>query len=1261
MALDTMCSSSLTAIHLACEAIRKGSCALALAGGVNVSVHPNKYLLLAQGRFASSMGRCESFGVGGDGYVPGEGVGAVLLKPLAQAQADGDRIYGVIKGSAINHGGKTNGYTVPNPAAQAEVIAAALAEARIDARTVSYIEAHGTGTALGDPIEIAGLARAFAAHTPDTGFCAIGSAKSNIGHLESAAGIAGLTKVLLQMRHRQLAPSLHAEVLNPNIDFSTTPFTVQRTLDKWERPVVSGTPCPRRAGISSFGAGGSNAHLVVEEYIAPPCTPGPVVTDAAPALIVLSAKTAERLAAKAAELAAHIEAKQLTDTDLADIAYTLAVGREAMEERAAFTAGSMTELAERLAALAAGQESAQVWRGQVRANRETLGVFADEELQEAVGKWIERRKWSKLLELWVKGLSLDFERLYAAGPTPRRIALPTYPFARERYWVPDAPTTAPGAGQGMAVLHPLLHANTSDLSEQRFTSTFTGHEPFLADHVVAGVPTLPGAAHLEMAVAAITRALSHDDAAHLALTDVVFVRPVTVDGHPAEVHIALAEDADGRVAFEVYSQPEGDEAEPVVHSQGSGGWVSAPAPGLVDTAATRARCTATLDAQQLYDAFAAAGLSYGHTHRTITQVVVGDGELLARLELPDDALDAAYTLHPALLDGALQAAAALAFGGASSVLAAPAELASVEVFRPLPAQAWACVRVSEPTAPAAASVDIDLTDTAGAVCARLSGVVFDTAEPLAPRPARTEAAAPRTPDEAVELMTFEEVWTDSPLLAGGAPAATTLACFASSAALRDAIQAALGADARVVFIGQDVGEADAEGLRVARGTKEAYVAALRGAAQEAGGIDAVIYAWPLEDEACVTDPSAVVHLLQALAPAGVVPGRLVLAGELDTTAARCHLESWVGFERSLPPVMPDTAVTCLYHEAASGAWDAAAWGAALRDELAAATPATARYGPAGRQVLSVQENVLEPAAAAPFRDGGTYLITGGTGGLGLMVARHIATAHPVNLVLSGRSVLSEDKAEAVRGLESLGASVVYVRADVTDADAMRAGLADARERFGPIEGVIHAAGISNATSVLDKDADTFAAGLAPKVAGTLVLDELLAQDEPFVCYFSSTSAVIGDFGVCDYAVANRFLMAYADWRARRGAATHLVCWPLWAEGGMTLGDAESTRAYLVLSGQRLLGTEEGLAVLDGALAGARTQHIVFTGRRSRVTRFLGMQGTEESPPPPPAHCSHAQGEGQPHARLEPRTVRRVGRHGGRLRRRGDRTGPVRAR
>ncbi|MBJ9679977.1 beta-ketoacyl synthase N-terminal-like domain-containing protein, partial [Burkholderia gladioli] len=332
--------------------------------GVNVSIHPNKYLGLSQGQFASSEGRCRSFGAGGDGYVPSEGVGCVLLRPLAAAEAAGDRILGVIRASAINHGGRTNGYTVPNPNAQGELIAEALRASGVDARAISYLEAHGTGTALGDPIEIAGLVKAYGAWEGEPGEpgdarlepCAIGSVKSNIGHCESAAGIAGLTKVLLQMRHGKLAPSLHAQTLNPLIDFGRTPFRVQRELAPWRRPRVRvdgvEREMPRLAGISSFGAGGANAHVIVEEYVARAVEAADARREGQPAIVVLSARSEAQVLIQARNLQAAIVREAYGEGELAALAHTLQAGREAFEVRLATTVTSMAMLVERLASLA---------------------------------------------------------------------------------------------------------------------------------------------------------------------------------------------------------------------------------------------------------------------------------------------------------------------------------------------------------------------------------------------------------------------------------------------------------------------------------------------------------------------------------------------------------------------------------------------------------------------------------------------------------------------------------------------------------------------------------------------------------------------------------------------------------------------------------------------------------------------------------------------------------------------------------------------
>jgi 3-oxoacyl-(acyl-carrier-protein) synthase/acyl carrier protein len=448
IAIDTMCSSSLTCIYMACQALKDKDINVALVGGVNVTIHPNKYLLLSQGQFISSKGHCESFGEGGDGYIPGEGVGVLVLKRLADAKRDNDNIHAVIKGVAINHGGRASGFTVPNQKAQSRVVASALKVAQINPRIISYLEAHGTGTFLGDPIEIIGLTKAFRDYTKDNQYCAIGSAKSNIGHCESAAGIAGITKVLLQLKHRQLVPSLHSKTLNPNIDFASTPFLVQQELVEWKRPVVTingeTREYPRIAGVSSFGAGGSNAHVVIEEYIQDQEKNEMIVTAKNPVIFVLSARNEDRLKEQARQLLAAIRTQQFSDRDLVDMAYTLQVGREAMEERLAMTAVTIQELEKKLQGYLDGRDTIEkFFRGQVKSNKDTLAIFtADEDLQKAIEAWIVKGKYVKLLDLWVKGLSFDWNKLYN-NRKPQRITLPTYPFARERYWISKMDTKKP--------------------------------------------------------------------------------------------------------------------------------------------------------------------------------------------------------------------------------------------------------------------------------------------------------------------------------------------------------------------------------------------------------------------------------------------------------------------------------------------------------------------------------------------------------------------------------------------------------------------------------------------------------------------------------------------------------------------------------------------------------------------------------------------------------------------------------------------------
>ena len=420
LVVDTACSSSLTAVHLAVESLRTGASRVAIAGGVNLALHPLKYVTYGLMDMQSSDGRCRAFGEGGTGYVSGEGAGAVVLKPLKEAMADGDTVYAVIRGSSLNHTGKASGLTVPHPVAQAEVVAAAWQDAGIDPRTITCMEAHGTGTSLGDPIEIEGLTRAFRGSTADTGFCALGSVKSNIGHAESAAGISGLTKLILQLHQKTLVPSLHAEVENPRLQLRESPFVIPHASRPWIPDLPAGLAFQRRrGGISSFGASGSNVHLVLEE--APDArVEGVVVGVPQRCLVPLSARNAERLAAMAAELHEFLGAEG-DSIALIDLAHTFQVGRRAMEERVAFVAASLAELRDQLRRVIAGQ---RMIPGVVRGDL-TLGSAssATDPIELAAREW-------------VCGSTVDWTALYPQpSPARRRVRVPTYPFAKVRHWL----------------------------------------------------------------------------------------------------------------------------------------------------------------------------------------------------------------------------------------------------------------------------------------------------------------------------------------------------------------------------------------------------------------------------------------------------------------------------------------------------------------------------------------------------------------------------------------------------------------------------------------------------------------------------------------------------------------------------------------------------------------------------------------------------------------------------------------------------------
>ncbi|QWP75337.1 SDR family NAD(P)-dependent oxidoreductase [Lysobacter sp. K5869] len=899
MTLDTMCSSSLTAIHLACQDLKLGRTDMALAGGVNLSLHPGKYGMLSANQFISSDGHCQSFGEGGDGYIPGEGVGVVVLKRLSDAERDGDAIHAVIRGSALNHGGKTNGYTVPNPQAQAAVIADALKDAGVDAREISYIEAHGTGTKLGDPIEIAALAKAFREHTEDTRFCLIGSAKSNIGHCESAAGIAGLSKVVLQMRHRQIAPSLHSQRLNPNIDFAATPFEVNQRLRPWNAPVIDGRPAPLIAGLSSFGAGGGNAHLIVEAYAGASRTgrDEPSVSGA-PCAVLLSARTLPQLRQKAADLKAFVEADAGVDPH--SLAYTLQLGREAMEERLAMRVGSRDELIDRLAVFLAeenpedGALADDLYYAQSRRHRESIALFTvDRDLQASVDGWFVAGKISRLLDVWTKGLDLDWSKLHGA-PLPARMHLPVYPFARERYRREES-TDAPAGATTAQAIHSLVHRNASKPGRQRYLSLFRAGDPRIAGLRLQGRAILSRGLQLEAARAALADGLGMLDDGLLEqgrawdLRDVRFGAPRAMPA-TLELEIAVLASGQGRrpepetAAFELSAT-----ADDEVFCQGFvEAHADAPAPTLDIDALLRGASTLFPDRAAMICAQRAIGLEADAPCATVATVQRAANGLWLTFEAsaPSQTAFADCVIDPPAIDAAMLAAQWL--DPAPDLPYLPAGFARMRAHpgRGRPRHAWIRAHAA-PRRDGVPCVDISLCSDDGAVCIEFTALTLLPAlaavaipVELAPEPEPVQATpATRTPDRRFETHASHHDHASRPVV--------DAAATSSEATLHKPGAIALASPALVAEIATTTPEKPLLSLSI-QGAEKGDQRDGQTLGDETSSASVVlrdrgdgIFALHLHASADVLDPALVDALGQALAHAAALPSLKALLIESD--------------------------------------------------------------------------------------------------------------------------------------------------------------------------------------------------------------------------------------------------------------------------------------------------------------------------------------------------------------------------------------------
>jgi acyl transferase domain-containing protein/SAM-dependent methyltransferase len=1228
MALDTACSSSLVAIHLAAEQIRSGQVSMALAGGVLVMTTPQLFTMALHTGMLSPDGICKTFDTGADGFVPGEGVGVVVLKSLRDAVAAGDRIYGVIKGSGINQDGKTNGITAPSSLAQTRLELEVYRQAGIDPATISYVEAHGTGTKLGDPIEVEALRNAFRQYTDQTNFCAIGSVKTNIGHTMFAGGAAGFIKVLLALQHKQIPASLHFHQPNEHIDFADSPFYVPTSLQDW--PETAGHP--RRATVSAFGFSGTNAHVLLEEYIPP--TRSPIPDE--PQLILLSAKNSDRLQAQAQQLVDFLSLPQkdvstpTSSPALSDLAYTLQTGRFALEERLAFVSADVQHLQKQLHAYltdsANEHSTASVfYEGNTKksSNPGTALLIEGKSGQAFLKAMTEEKELDKLARLWVAGVEVDWELLHISPVRLQRVSLPVYPFADERYWLPEDISSAhlPEGRETVHMLHPLIASNTSTLFEQKFTTILTGKEFFLSDHIIVGKKILPGVTYLEMGrvAAHIAGERVVQKITHIVWSSAIAL-PLESSADPVNVTVSLHPEEDSNIC--TYKVETYEDAQSHLHVTGKVHYAAGdqPAPEQLDIQAVKARCQDVMSAQEFYAYYRKSDADLGYSFQVVQAWWGNETECLSVIQLPEKLQSdwQKFILHPSLLDGMLQTPTVRLFRD-YGITHIPFALSELEIFAPLTEKAYVYAVSAEEknrAANAPKRFNIWLTDEAGNVLLKIKDF-------------SSWAYRPKQSHNELKTLCYTPIWEKALREPDTRLPAVPLLLFDKDESRQHIL---LQQDTPVILVkpGTEYCEESPQRYVIAPDCAEDYRQLLASVQRYHSNLPLnIVHFWsqdnfvPQSDElAAQLDSSlySLFYLIQALEKEKQTEKIQLLYCYVEPEGIpQPHYGALSGFGRTVVQEYSKL----LYKTIALPSADV--FTTALPGELSFQDGMDIRYvNHQERRVRRWQQIDWEKSAKAhivPLKKEGVYIITGGLGGLGLIFSEYLAKQVNARLFLMGRSALNEAGRAKIQALTASGASVVYRQMDVADPDEVNNAVREATSEFGEINGIIHAAGILQDALVLNKTSQEIDAVLAPKVFGTLHLDEATKQEPlDFFVLFSGVAGAVGNTGQSDYAYANSFLDHFSGWRTRLTAAgqragkTLSINWPLWKDGGMQVN--EHTRQWLANNmGMVALPSEQGLEAFTRSLSLSPEQLMLIYGQASKIESFLrAEEGTEINVP-----------------------------------------------
>jgi acyl transferase domain-containing protein/enoyl-CoA hydratase/carnithine racemase/acyl carrier protein/NAD(P)-dependent dehydrogenase (short-subunit alcohol dehydrogenase family) len=1203
-AVDTACSSSLVAIHKAVRAIRAGECTLAIAGGVNLILSPDLHISFSRAGMLSPDGRSKTFSRTADGYGRGEGLGMLVLKPLDAALRDGDHVYGSILGSALNHGGAAPTLTAPNALAQAAVIRRAWRDAGVAPAAISYIETHGTGTPLGDRVEVAALREVFA-EAGERHRCVLGSVKTNIGSLEYAAGVASVIKVLLQMRHRTLVPHLHCDALHPDLKLDDGPLQIARHAQPWLRTHDDeGRERPLTAGVSSFGFGGVNAHLVIREHVpavaARPRGPRPLAC-------VLSAKTPEQLRGRIADLLDALRHGRFDEHDLDDIAYTLQVGREAFEYRYAAVVDGIDDLRQALQAALDGAVAHALDDASPAASRQGSDQAA-------------------LAAAWRGGQPVDWTVLYA-GAHRRRVPLPGYPFARDVYWVGDdaSPATARatrfaarGAQRQEAAEVPSSYAlrpRAADTAGDRYAMVLAREAYYFSEHVVRGERILPGVAHLELvrAAAALRMGAGPHDATAWRFSSVVWLRPLVSRAAVERVAISFMPAAASELDYRVCA----DASAGGTYSQGRIAPLTGPTPERLDLSALHARCSEDqVEADEIYRLFRSFGIDHGTLFRGLVRVQLGRdaaGRMtaLGRVRLDPTASEAAVDamLHPGMLDSVLQVCIATPDTRAGGTTKLPFAIERMDVLAPTPASGYVWLREAAPEAGDARRYDIDLCDDAGRICVAFRGFMFRVYGDGTTGTESSVGAAPTAPalepaDALEGDLMLAPRWDPIPYFDPSAAADADAILLLH----REGVFMPAWNDGRTALRPVPLrGDEDVAALQalLARCGPFRRVLVLLGGERAPAGDARMVAAQDRGVLLCFRLYKA----LQALG-LGQQPLQCVFATRCAMAvdprdAVRAHDAGVHGLVGCMARETPAWTVRLVDLPAEVSPQPRYADLFALPVDVLART-----FAHRDGRWLAPSLARVEPVADAPtvYRAGAVYVVIGGAGGIGGVWTEHVLRRCRAQVIWIGRREPDAALEARLDRLAMLGPRPEYVRADATDPAALVAACEAIVARHGAIHGVVHAALALLDQGLQRMDEARMRDALAAKVDTCVAMAAVLrGQPLDFVLLFSSTLSFSRSAGQANYAAGCTFEDAYAHQLAREwGCAVKVMHWGYWGSIGV-VASAEY-RERMARIGVGSIEAGPAMSALDALLASPWPELVFYNSAQRLAEGEVGAIG-----------------------------------------------------